>query len=246
MRDTKSNIGKYTLLHYLVSMIEEKAPSLLTWAEEIPGLRAGVKGFRFEFVLLFCWSSFRLAENMSIISQETETMKSNVRMLQEEMKETTPDETFYKTMHEFLTVAIDETARLGDVVDIMMKTFAGVCMFFGEDPSVDVMTVLNEFNAMFLNALKENGEAKAHSKRVAAKVNEAKFFSPFFSFLLWWMLKDLAENESCKDEQEKGTGRKVSTSGQRSCRFAGQGLYREAKETAAGSKLPHQTRYSWR
>jgi hypothetical protein len=44
VKDTKSDTGKYNLLNYVVSLIEEKKPDLLTWYEEVPDLKPGTKG----------------------------------------------------------------------------------------------------------------------------------------------------------------------------------------------------------
>jgi hypothetical protein len=46
VKDTKSESGKYTLLHYVASLCEEKKPDLLDWVEEVPDLKPGTKGIQ--------------------------------------------------------------------------------------------------------------------------------------------------------------------------------------------------------
>jgi len=43
LKDTRSNTGNYTLLHYLVDLMEEKRPDLLKFAEQMPHLKPGAR-----------------------------------------------------------------------------------------------------------------------------------------------------------------------------------------------------------
>ncbi len=44
MKDTKSMAGNFTLLHYLVNLLEEKKPDLLTWPEDVTDIKSSTKG----------------------------------------------------------------------------------------------------------------------------------------------------------------------------------------------------------
>lgn len=52
----------------------------------------------------------------------------------------------------------------------MLKGFEDVAIFFGEEPGVDIPSVVYEFSNMFATALMENKAARELAKKQAEKV----------------------------------------------------------------------------
>jgi septal ring factor EnvC (AmiA/AmiB activator) len=94
MKDTKSNMGKYSLLHYLVSLIEEKVPTLLHWMDEVPELKAGTKGNIPS--LLTCGDV--TSERLSTVEAEIASLKKGFQQIQDELKETASSDSFKTQM----------------------------------------------------------------------------------------------------------------------------------------------------
>ncbi len=80
VKDTKSDTGKYTLLHYTVSLIEEKKPELLLWYEEVPNIKPGTK------------------DRLTTIEAEFSSLKKGAQLIEEELKEVKPNDPFKKLM----------------------------------------------------------------------------------------------------------------------------------------------------
>lgn len=93
-------------------------------------------------------------------------------MLDDELK-TCKDESFKKQLAPFYPIAKAEIEKVEQEVKDMAKGFDDLALYFGEEPGVDVTTVVYEFVPQFVGAVQDNSKAKEVAKRAAEKKMQA-------------------------------------------------------------------------
>ena len=85
LKDTRSNSGYYTLLHYLVNLIEEKRPELMKFADQLPHLKSGVKGGALDTHIPTKLNRF-LSDRIGIITTDVNILKKSLVNIETELK----------------------------------------------------------------------------------------------------------------------------------------------------------------
>jgi len=160
LKDTRSSTGYYTLLHYLVNLIEEKRPELLKFADQLPHLKPGVK------------------DRIGLITADVNLLKKSIANIESELKlaQADPTDIFSKKITLFYKDAKAESEKVELGVKEMQKGYDDLATYFGEEKA-DVVAIAYEFSRDFNTAVEDNLKARAVKERLAKKAKAATVMS---------------------------------------------------------------------
>jgi hypothetical protein len=151
LTDTKTADNKRTLLHYIVDIVENQAPHLLNFADELVHVTAASKGIHnfplidfpaiFFFFLMSLFFLFFFffpppAVVLGALSGEVNTLKKdfkNVERFTEEM-DLEGAERFHDIMTKFLSRAREEVEQISKDFQKMESEYSNIAKYYGEDP----------------------------------------------------------------------------------------------------------------
>ncbi|EFA83204.1 actin binding protein [Heterostelium album PN500] len=187
LADTKSADLQSNLIHTLVEYCEEKEPSLLAFADELPSLDVAKR---------VVWSG--VVADLSMLSREFSLCKSIVDQFQKS------NEPFCETMVPFLELAAIELDKLKKLQANTEESFKKLCIYLGEDSTKitpdEIFELFSRFATLFeaglllLQQIREQQEKD--SKREQQKLLRAELKLKLAG-------KIQANNPQKKDDQDE-------------------------------------------
>ncbi|ORX83965.1 FH2-domain-containing protein [Anaeromyces robustus] len=164
--DTKANMDgrKYTLLHYLVDLVQKKFPELLNLHEELTNIEEGSK--------ITIPDIRQVLNSIRVGLKDVETALNKIEKAKELKKEEPPFPDKFPTMiQDFYKEAKEHYDKLNKQLDDVEQNYKDLCSQFGEDPS---KMSPEEFFGIFKNFWSQFQVAKKENEVYEAKLLEAK------------------------------------------------------------------------
>jgi len=164
--DTKANMEgrKYTLLHYLVDLVQKKFPDLVNLHEELTNIEEGSK--------ITIPDIRQVLSSIRIGLKDVENALNKIEKAKELKKEEPPfPDKFPEMIQDFYKEAKERYDKLNKQLDEVEKNYNEVCSQFGEDPA---KMSPEEFFGIFKNFWNQFQQAKKENEVFEAKEREAK------------------------------------------------------------------------
>jgi len=164
--DTKANMEnrKYTLLHYLVDLVQKKFPELLNLHEELLNIEEGSK--------ITIPDIRQVLTSIRCGLKDVETALNKIEKAKELKKEEPPfPDKFPPMIQDFYKEAKEHFDKLNKQLDDVEQNYKDLCSQFGEDPS---KMSPEEFFGIFKNFWNQFQQAKKENEVYEAKILEAK------------------------------------------------------------------------
>jgi len=164
--DTKANMDsrRYTLLHYLVDLVQKKFPELLNLHEELTNIEEGSK--------ITIPDIRQVLTSIRVGLKDVETALNKIEKAKELKKDEPkyPDK-FPAMIQDFYKEAKEHYDKLNKQLDDVEENYKDLCTQFGEDPS---KMSPEEFFGIFKNFWNQFQQAKKDNEVYEAKLLEAK------------------------------------------------------------------------
>jgi len=164
--DTKANMEnrKFTLLHYLVDLVEKKFPELLNLHEELLNIEEGSK--------ITIPDIRQVLTSIRSGLKDVEGALNKIEKAKELKKEEPPfPDKFPAMIQDFYKEAKEHYDKLSKQLDDVEQNYKDLCSQFGEDPS---KMSPEEFFGIFKNFWNQFQQAKKENEAYEAKILEAK------------------------------------------------------------------------
>lgn len=153
LQDTKGLDNKFTLMHYLVSHLEKKAPTLADFPEELTHVGAGARV-----------SLQQLTGDVGTMSKDLDAVDKMMSQLQ-----AAPGDKFVELISQFLFVAKEDFKTIQKDIKSVEEEFKGLADWFGEDPAKKTPEELFGCVNEFLNHYKKACEDIKKAAELAEK-----------------------------------------------------------------------------
>ncbi|XP_043851074.1 LOW QUALITY PROTEIN: protein diaphanous homolog 3 [Dromiciops gliroides] len=177
LKDTKSADQKTTLLHFLAQVCEEKYPDILSFVDDLEHLDKASK---------VC---------LSMLNQELKQMGRQLQQLEKDLDSFPSPEykhdKFLTRSYSFVISAKEQFQKISRMHENMGQCYQSIMEYYamdGKKVSVEeLLTDLNNFRTMFMQAMKENTKRReAEEKEKRARI-----------------AKEIAEREKAERQQKK-------------------------------------------
>jgi hypothetical protein len=201
--DTKANMEgrKYTLLHYLVDLVQKKFPELVNLHEELTNIEEGSK--------ITIPDIRQVLTSIRIGLKDVENALNKIEKSKDLKKEEPPfPDKFPEMIQDFYKEAKERYDKLNKQLDEVEKNYNDLCSSYGEDPTKmspeEFFGIFKNFWSQFQQAKKENEVFEAKEREAKKKEEQQKMAKS--------KRKTISENKGLSEEGTEDKEHKTSSS----------------------------------
>ncbi|KAK9080420.1 hypothetical protein SSX86_000178 [Deinandra increscens subsp. villosa] len=164
LTDTRAQVGRMTLMHYLCKLLANRSPSLLEFQDDLVSLEAAAK------------------IQLKTLADEMLALTTGLRKAKQELDASANDgpvsEGFHKALKEFIDYAEAEVKNASNFYSIVGKNADGLALYFGEDPKrcpfEQATRILYDFVRLFTKCHEENLKQDEERKKAGEETEMEK------------------------------------------------------------------------